>query len=532
MIQVIPAPVKISVSPGQFRLTATTRIVHTAATGSHAQYLASKLAPATGFTLPLHPSESPSSAEINSIELTIGTPDVHSLAAEGYLLQIIPERIIIHGKDAAGCFYGIQTLRQLLPAEIESAVPLSEITWTVPCVDILDYPRFSWRGFMLDEVRHFFGKVFTKRMIDLMALYKLNKLHWHLTDDEGWRIESKRFPKLNSIGARRLIAKKWKEFPNLNHPQWYGGYYTVEEIHDILEYAHQHYIEVIPEIEMPGHATAPLVAYPEFSCSNPPPIVQTIGMGKTRQAYCAGKPATYHFLREVLDEVMTIFSGNKIHIGGDELPKERWEACSTCQQFMKDHAIPNLDMLQVHFAAENIKYLNSRGKTVLGWFDFPVDRLLDQGIDNNLLYFQFWVGSEQKMIDFVKKGGKAVVSNHRFVYLDYTYYRTNLKKAYTFDPIPATLEPQYHTQVLGIECPIWTERVPNYYRMDYQVFPRFCAYAETAWTPADKKDYKSFTNRLRELYKRFDILAVYAAPLDEAMGTLISRFKPRSWHAI
>jgi hexosaminidase len=332
---------------------------------------------------------------------------------------------------------------------------------------------------------------------------------------------------LHTIGSKRLLSKKWIESPNLDDAQWYGGYYTQAEIKEILTYAHQHYIEVIPEIEMPGHATAPLVAYPEYSCTTPPKIVPTIGAGN-RQAYCAGYAPTYTFLHDVLDEIVELFGTTKVHIGGDELPKERWEHCPRCQSFMKQHNIPNLDMLQVHFAADMINHLAKRNCKTFGWFDFPVDRLLDQKVDPDSVIFQFWVGSEKRVGEFVRKGGKAVISDNRFMYLDYTYSRISLKKAYTFDPIPADLEPQYHDQILGCEPPIWCERVPNWQRMDFQVFPRVCAYAETAWTLKEQKDYSDFVHRLKQFLKRLDLRGIYYAPLSIATNSFKGRLIPRN----
>jgi hexosaminidase len=224
---------------------------------------------------------------------------------------------------------------------------------------------------------------------------------------------------------------------------------------------------------------------------------------------------------------MDVFGGDKIHIGGDELPAERWKACPDCQGFMKEKDLVDIDMLQVHFAAEIAKYLASQGRTTIGWFDFPVDKLLSQGVDPSKLIFQFWVGSEQKMLDFVRKGGQAVVSNHKYMYLDYHHWGIPLKKAYTFDPIPEELEAEHHSKVLGLECPIWTERVPSWQRLDFQVFPRALAYAETGWTPKDQRSYPDFLERLRAALPRLDAMCVYYAPLDEATNSFKAQITPR-----
>lgn len=522
---IIPRPVEVKPGSGTFRITKETKIVCQPGCKAEAEYLAELLRPAAKLDLQNDQPAPGKGSQANAIALAIaGSGD--SLPPEGYRLDITDRGIDITGKDPAGCFHGIQTLRQLLPPALDAAVVPRELVLEVPLVAITDYPRFLWRGFMLDECRHFFGKVLAKRMIDIIALYKFNKLHWHLTEDEGWRIESKRFPRLHEIASKRPLSKKWRESPNLDDPRWYGGYYTHDEIREVIAYAQVRHVEVFPEIEMPGHATAPLVAYPEYSCARPPEVVPIIGQGN-RHAYCAGKPKTYAFLKDVLREVMDLFGGDKIHIGGDELPVERWKACPDCQGFMKEKGYPDIDTLQVHFAAEIAKYLASQGRTTIGWFDFPVDKLLDQGVDASRLIFQFWVGSEQKMIDFIRKGGKAIVSNHKYMYLDYHHWGIPLEKAYTFDPIPESLEARYHSHILGLECPIWTERVPSWQRLDFQVFPRALAYAETGWTPKDRRSYLDFIERLRLALPRLDAMCVYYAQLDEATNSLKARLKPR-----
>lgn len=507
----------LQVHRGSFVITKATIITYQAECKCIATYLAGFLARTARIPLGTR-LVSPAKATLNNaIELCL-LESRQDIPEEGYVLAATANGIRIAGVDPAGCFRGVQTLRQLLPAAIEGAIVPDGISLQVPLVTIKDFPRFRWRGFMLDECRHFFGKVLAKRMIDIIALLKFNKLHWHLTDDEGWRIESRKFPKLHEIASSRPLSKHWKESPNLSDPKWYGGYYTQDEIKEVIEYAREHFIEIIPEIEMPGHATAPLVAYPEYGCATPPATVPIVDQGN-RHAYCAGKQETYQFLKDVLGEVKELFGGDKIHIGGDELPAERWMACPRCQAFMKEKGFPDLDMLQVHFAAEFAKYLASRDCTSIGWFDFPVDRLLDQGVDPAKLIFQFWTGSEQKLVDFVRRGGKAIVSNHEYMYLDYHHWQISLEKAYNFDPIPSDLDAQNHQNILGLECPIWTERVPNWQRMDFQVFPRALAYAETGWSSRSLRSYPDFLERLKTFLPRLDALCVYYAPLDEATNS-------------
>jgi hexosaminidase len=527
-INIIPKPVEIKQNPGFFEVNKDCVIFYDDKFKSNAEYLSKFLQNSTGYELKTEKIKN--NSEITSTAKGIifcSNSSKIVLPVEGYLLTITKQKIIIESSDVKGNFYGIQTIRQLLPPEIESAIKSEGIAWKIPCVKIKDYPRFYWRGFMLDEVRHFFGMTFVKRMIDLMALHKLNKLHWHITDDEGWRIEIKKYPLLTSISSRRILSKKRNETPNIEDPKWYGGYYTQEEVKIIIEYANKHYIEIIPELEMPGHATAPLVAYPDFSCAKPGLYVPLIGMGE-RHAYCAGNFETFKFLKTITDEVIGIFPTDKIHIGGDELPEKRWKNCATCQKFMQDNNIKDIDELQVYFASEMIKHIQNKGMTAIGWFDFSVEKLLEKKIDPEKLLFQFWVGSEDKVVDFIRKGGQAIISNHRYTYLDYSYFSTSLKKAYNFEPIPKQLEKQYHNKILGIEAPIWCERVTDWKIMDYRVFPRLTAIAETAWSLKQNKNYKDFKNRLKLFLKRMDILTIYYAPLFEAENSLRARIIPKA----
>ncbi|MHA1821154.1 MAG: beta-N-acetylhexosaminidase [Promethearchaeota archaeon] len=550
-IKIIPLPVQIEVENGVFELSKMVSLIYEDVFEAQAIYLRDLLSSATGSSFEMKKlkkgddqwdSPSPTDKSIiliksfdnddlNKIEEKNKREILHRLPNEGYFLGIQENRIAIKTtpNNNAGVFYAIQSLRQLFPPEIEMPTRkgvIKGVRWTIPKCEIIDYPRFKWRGFMMDETRHFFGMRFIKRMLDLMALHKLNILHWHINDDEGWRIEIEKYPKLTQIAGKRLLNKKFKETSNMEDYRWYGGYYTKDQIKEIIKYASERFIKIVPEIEMPGHATAPLVAYPQFSCDSgtPPELVPSIG-GRNRHAYCAGNPPTYEFLKDILDEVSELFNFN-IHIGGDELPKERWTNCSRCQKFMKENGIADIDELQVHFAAEFIKYLQDKGRTVIGWFDFPVDRLLDKDVDPEKLVFQFWKGSEKDLKKFVRKGGISIVSYHPYYYLDYTYYRTPLKKTYNYEPIPEDLEEDLRKRVLGIESPLWTERVPDWQMADFRTFPRLTAVAESAWTPRDKKDYKNFIIRLKTFLKRLDILGVYYAPLSVAMNKLRARVIP------
>ncbi|MBD3350865.1 MAG: family 20 glycosylhydrolase, partial [Candidatus Lokiarchaeota archaeon] len=519
----IPYPVHCILKSDSFTIKEDTLIHYHDEVKDSAAFLQELIEKPSGFKLKLNSIqtlEEEDNENIISLEIDKNNSEV---PAEGYILEISQERIKLVGKDKPGVFYGIQTIRQLLPIGIESSIEIKDRDWYIPCVQITDYPRFPWRGFMLDEVRHFFGQKFVKRIIDLMGLFKLNRLHWHLSDDEGWRIDSKKYPKLSAVGSRRILSKEYRETPNLEDIQFYGGYYCQEELREIIDFAKKNYIEIIPEIEMPGHATASLVAYPEFSCEKPPKIVPKV-RARNRHSFCPGKKGTFDFLYGVLKETMDIFQSQWIHIGGDELPKHRWENCSDCASYRKKNNIADLDEMQVEFASNIIRFLNKNKKKVIGWFDFSTDKLLDRNIDKNEVIFQFWHGSEDKVVDFIRKGGYAIISNHSYTYMNYAYYKLPIKKAYNFDPIPNQLESKYHPQILGIESPVWTEDIPDFQSLDFHVFPRLCAYAETAWTPAEEKDYDDFIKRLKCILERLDILKVYYAPLFEAQNSIKARF--------
>ena len=384
---------------------------------------------------------------------------------------------------------------------------------------IEDYPRFHWRGYMFDVCRHFFGVAIVKRMLDLLALHKLNVFHWHLTEDQGWRIEMKKYPKLTEIGSIRKIAiKENNETPNLPDPTKYGGFFTQTEVQEIIEYAQQRFITVVPEIELPGHSMAAITAYPEFSCTGGPFEVPN-RWGVFHDVYCPGKPAVLTFLKDVLDETIALFPGDIIHTGGDEVPKDRWENCPDCQTKIKQENLVNEHELQVFVTNYFAQYLQQKGKRLMGW-----NEILDEKLASNAIG-QFWMGSEAPIIKHLNNGRDIVISDNKYVYLDKRYKSITLDKAYSYNPVPNGLSSEARSHILGMEAPLWTERVPNLQRVDFQTFPRLTAFAETDWTPNEKKDLARFKSALTQFNKRLDTLGVKPASDEDSNPTFLNKLK-------
>ena len=360
---------------------------------------------------------------------------------------------------------------------------------------------------MLDEGRHFHGKEIVLQTLDLMALQKLNIFHWHLTEDQGWRIEIKRYPKLTEIGSQRAgTAQTWKDMRNGVHngiPQ--GGFYTQEEIREIVAYAVERHISVIPEVEIPGHSLAALAAYPELSCSGGPFEVPT-RFGIFKDIYCAGKEFTFEFLENVLDEIMELFPSKIIHIGGDEAPRARWKKCPDCRRRIQAEGLKNEHELQTYFINRIADYLKSHGRQLLGWNEILGESLSDEAV------IQYWVRNKKGLLDALRKGQKVVNSAYLYTYLDHSYSLTPLSRAYNFDPIFNGTGDEAALNILGLEAPMWTEWVPNRARLDYQTYPRLTAFAEVGWTPAPLRDYADFRVRLATFNRRLDIHGVQYAP--------------------
>jgi hexosaminidase len=487
-LSLIPMPSRIEVSKERFAVTPATKIFvdpgHAEAKAVGA-FLANKINAATGLSLAVVEG-SPSKTADQTISLTLRKAK-KDLGKEGYELEVKPNAVTIRANQPAGLFYGVQTLRQLLPPEIESAKPISKLV--IPCVKISDRPRFPWRGMLLDCGRHFMSKDFVKRYIDLLAYHKMNRLHWHLTEDQGWRIEIKKYPKLTEVGA-------WRKYED---GTVYGGFYTQEDIKEVVAYAQSRYVTVVPEIEMPGHSVAALAAYPEYSCTGGPFEVET-QWGVYKDVYCAGNDSTFRFLEDILTEVMSLFPSEYIHIGGDECPKDRWKDCAKCQTRIKSEGLQNEHELQSYFIKRIEKFLLSKNRRLIGW-----DEILEGGLAPAATV-QSWRGVDGA-IAAAKSGHDAIVSPTSHAYFDYDIGTTDLRKVYSFDPIPPELAAKERKHILGGECNMWTERAPQE-TVDSKVFPRLVAMAECLWSFPENKDFANFHQRLQRHYQRLDALGV------------------------
>ncbi len=508
IISIIPEPVKILSRKGNFNLNKNTLILSNSIAKKSAEFLNQLLAPATGFNLLMR--ELAQVEEIdNVIRLRIITNE-KPLMHEGYNLDISQNMIDISASTSAGIFYGIQTLRQLFPPEIESSNPL-DVEWSMPCVKIEDYPRFSWRGFMLDESRHFFGKKIVKKMLDLMALLKMNVFHWHLTDDQGWRLEIKKYPRLVEIGSKRKRARlrtRVRKSDKYSDDVQYSGHYSREDLREIINHASERHITIVPEIDVPGHTTAVLASYPELSCTGGPFEVST-RFAIHKDVLCIGKEKVFEFILNVLDEVMDIFPSEIIHIGGDEVPKERWKNCSHCQNRIKEENLNNEEELQAYFINKMSRYISSLGRRPMGW-----NEILNEDLVENALC-QYWTPNLKELLDHVRTGRNVVMSETGYVYLNYGYKFTSLRKSYEYEPIPNELEKRYHDRIKGIEACLWTEFISDLKNLELLTFPRLIAIAETGWALIDKKNFKSFLNRLEIYLKRLDFHGIAYAHENE-----------------
>ncbi len=437
---------------------------------------------------------------ISKVELVSGTSgfargitlkrDENLKNQEAYALSIGPNGINIIGASAAGVMHGIQSLNQIILLNDKSDRLL------VPILELEDAPAFSHRGLLLDVCRHFFSAEVLKKYVDLLALYKMNVLHLHLTEDQGWRIESKAYPKLNEISSWR------KE----DEGSVYGGFYTQEELKDLVKYAAQRHITIIPEIELPGHSQAALAAYPEFSCLGKDAKIEVANdWGVFKEIYCAGNDGTFTFLETILTEVMEIFPSEYIHIGGDEAPKYRWEHCDKCQQRIVDEGLADEHELQSYFIERIEKFLNKKGRKLIGW-----DEILEGGLSENATV-QSWRGVEGG-ISAAEMGHQVIMSPTSHCYLDYGLDRIDVGKIYSFNPIPETLDSSKYRFVLGAECNMWTEYVPNERVLDQKVNPRMQALAEVLWSYPQERDLHDFYRRLQFHYPMLDSLQVEYGP--------------------
>lgn len=486
---IIPKPQFEKPGKGYFQVNSSLQIQYLQKqkqVAASAQFLKQFFHEATGFHVPIKPVQK---ASTGSVFLVLDAfPD--SLGLEVYSLLVNDKGVLIRAKTPVGLIHGIQSLRQLMPIQIENRSVKHPLQFTIPATQILDFPSFRWRGLQLDCCRHFMSKEFVLRYIDLLSFYKLNKFHWHLTEDQGWRIEIKAFPLLTQIGSKR-VEQDGSE---------YGGYYTQEQIREVVAYAKARHIEVIPEIEMPGHAQAALAAYPNLSCTGQPlQVANTWGVFK--DIYCPGKEETFHFIEAVLEEVVALFPGEYVHIGGDEAPKFRWENCQHCQTRMRDEKLKDAHELQSYFIKRVGTFLTNRGKRMIGW-----DEILEGGLAPQATV-QSWRGL-QGAIDAAKSGHDAIVSPTSHLYFDYGLKSIDLEKVYGFEPIPAELNSFEAGFILGGECNMWTEKAPQEL-VDSKVFPRMLAMSEVLWTYKKRPDFNAFKSRLKLHYPRMDAMQIH-----------------------
>ena len=491
-IQIIPQPNNITLTKGTFLLSNKTSIQYRG--GYEAKTIADKLAAmlsrSSGFQFQV--SSSAKASTVIVFQLDKKPKDI----AESYKVSVKSHQVVISASSAQGLFYGLQTIRQLFPAAIESENTLAT-SWTIPCVEIEDAPRYSYRGLHLDVSRHFFDKKFILKYIDMMAMYKYNTFHWHLTDDQGWRIEIKKYPLLTKISAFRKEC----------NGDTTGGFYTQEDIKEVVDYAKERFVTVVPEIEMPGHAVAVLAAYPELSCSGGPFKVSPT-WGIFHDVYCAGNEKTYAFIEAVLDEVAPLFPGKYIHIGGDECKKTRWERCMKCQAKMKAEGLANENKLQSYFINRIELYLQSKGKQIVGW-----DEILEGGVTQTATIMS-WRGMKGG-IEAAKNGNSVIMTPTEYCYFDYYQgveseeppaFPHNkflpLQKVYTFEPNPKELNAEQSQYILGGQANVWTEFIPTTAQVEYMVYPRALAMIECLWTKPALKDYTFFEQKVHAQYDR------------------------------
>jgi len=508
-VSIIPMPVSVQETPDSFLLDKQTVLVATTPEDKHSAGLFNAwLKELTGYELSVAEQ-----GDKNAIVLHTGTDS--SKHAEGYTLKVGKDRIDINGNDGNGTFYGIQTLIQLLPVEKGSSL------W-IPGADINDYPRFPYRGLHLDVGRHFFSADFVKKYIDLLAMHKMNTFHWHLTEDQGWRIEIKKYPRLQEVASKRKESMVGHYNDQKFDGKPYGGYYTQEEIKDVVAYATARHVTVIPEIEMPGHSLAALTAYPYLGCTGGPYEVGT-KWGVFEDIYCAGNDSTFLFLQDVLDEVMALFPSKYIHIGGDEAPKTRWEKCPKCQKRMKDEGLKDVHALQSYFIQRMEKYLNSKGRRIIGW-----DEILEGGLAPDATVMS-WRG-EEGGIAAAKQKHDVIMTPGNYCYFDHYQSKgknepvaiggyTPVSEVYSYEPVPAGLSKEEASYIQGAQANVWSEYMPNAEHVEYMVYPRATAMAEVLWSPAEKRNYDDFVERLKQHLHRLDMKKVnYAKHVFEIRG--------------
>ncbi len=508
----IPAPASLQLQDGSFALSAATVIV---ANGAEARAAAEQFQRTVKKTHGLDLNITDQGAADNAIVFSLKASNAGG-KPESYRLEVTPQGIVVSASDAAGLFYGGVTLWQALPEASASD------TLQVPALRIEDAPRFGWRGFMMDPSRHFWSVDEVKRTIDAMALHKLNTLHWHLTDDQGWRIEIKQYPKLTEIGGCRIPAGDGGKDPKTGAPRPYCGFYTQEQVRDVVQYAAERHITIVPEINVPGHATAAIAAYPEIGTIDTP-LLPSSEWGVFPNLVNT-EESTYRFFENVLGEVVTLFPGTYVHIGGDEAVKDQWEASARVQQRMREVGAKDEMAMQGHLVERLEKYLAGHGKRLIGW-----DEILEAKLPAEATVMS-WRGIEGGL-QAARQGHDVVMSPSGDLYLDYLQTDSPheppgrpatipLKQVYNFEPIPAQLEADKRQHILGLQANMWTEHTRTFERLQHNVFPRLAAVAETGWSPAERKDYADFLKRLPRQLQRYDALGLGYAKTPFAVDML------------
>jgi hexosaminidase len=525
VISIIPQPVLIAKGTGNFILTNETKIeilsINTDVKRI-ADSLSKKIFASTGFTAAVNSVKNTSA---NSGLIRLSLINNASIGKEGYTLNVTPQIISISANTPAGLFYGTQTLYQLLPKEIESKTIANKINWIVPACNITDYPRFEWRGLMFDVARHFFTKDEVKQYIDEMVKFKFNLLHLHLTDDEGWRIEIKGLPKLTEVGAWNV--KRVGYFgtfapPAPNEPRTFGGFYTAQDIKEIVQYAKEKFVNILPEIDVPGHSLAAIAAYPELSCSGGL-ANHGVGSGEELKDWdkhvalvddnlCPSNENVYVFLDKVITQVAQLFPFEYIHMGGDECFKTFWEKSDAVKTLMKKEGLKNMDEVQSYFEKRVEKIVESKGKKFMGW-----DEILEGGLAPSAAVMS-WRGIKGG-IEAAKKKHEVVMSPTTFAYLDYmqgdavvephVYETLRLNKTYEFEPVPNGVDSKY---IKGGQANLWTEQVYTMRHAEYMTWPRALAISETLWSPKEKKDFDDFSKRVENQFERFDVSETKYSP--------------------
>ena len=501
-IGIIPLPSTYELKPGTFYITGQSSIgidKSDPEMTALANYFNEEISDATGFSLPVN----------NSGTIIFQLGEHKELGEEGYQLSISSDQLILSAYKHHGIFNGIQSVLQLLPPEIKSKTVQADATWSINCIEVTDKPQFAWRGLMLDVSRHFFTKQEVKKFIDQMAEYKYNVFHWHLTDDQGWRLEVKSLPRLTAIGAWRAprVGNWWEREPQLPTDSLsYGGYYTTEDIREIVEYAQQRYVTIVPEIDIPGHSMAALSAYPEISCTGGPFHVNVGNTFYTKieNSLCAGNEQTFEVLDSVFAEVARLFPSPYIHIGGDECYKGFWEKCSKCKMRMQKEHLKNLEELQSYFVKRVAAMVQKRGKQVIGW-----DEILEGGLAPETIVMS-WRGMKGG-IEAAKQGHSVIMTPTDHCYLDFyqgdptvepnTYSMLRLQDCYKYQLIPDSVDASL---IMGGQGNLWTESVPHYRQVEYMIWPRALAISETLWTDARLRNWKFFVNRVEQQFERFD----------------------------